>query len=219
MAVGWRGQYYKYREFSLNLLALYKQRSDVQAFLEIVLSLTTLIVFMVFAIKPTALTMISLNKEIKAKEETLNGLNQKITNLQAANEVFAQNANLIPNIEEAIFNSPKPSLLSGQILGAANKNAVTVVGISIGQTTILGKVTMKSEKDPKNEVKPLPNNANSIPVSISVKGDYKSLISFLRDLENLRIPIRIDSTTISSSQITSNNLTEMINGRVPFIGE
>lgn len=215
MALGWRGQYYKYREFSLNLLAIYKQRSDVQAFLEIILSLSTLIIFTLFAIKPTALTMITLNKEIAAKEETLNSLNQKITNLQLANEVYIQNEAIIPIIDEAVFTIPQPDTVSKQILGIGLKNSVSVTSLSVGQATIFGQ---KNLHKVSTDLKPLPNNAQSLPVSINAEGEYSNLVAFLTDLEKLRIPVKVDSLTIISSRLKGNVLTELVNTRVPYIG-
>ena len=42
MAVGWRKDYTRYQRYFLNLFAVYKNRDDVKAFLEIVLSLATI---------------------------------------------------------------------------------------------------------------------------------------------------------------------------------
>lgn len=215
MAFGWHGQYYKYREFSLNLLAIYKQRADVQAFLEIILSLTTLIVFIVFAIKPTTLTMVNLNKEINSKEETLNSLNQKIQDLQTANSVFLENQVIVPDVDASIFSLPQPDTISKQILGLATKDNVTLQSLSIGQTVIIGQPN--SHKGLAN-IKPLPNGARALSVTINAKGNYVNIVTFLTDLENLRIPIKIDTVTINSSQLTSDSsLIGLVSARVPYL--
>ncbi len=200
----------------MHLLAIYKQRSDLKAFLEIILSLSTLIVFIVFALKPTALTMVTLNKEIKEKKDTLNALNQKINDLQTANNVFIENQSVIPDIDAAIATNPKPDTLSKQILGIAQKDSVNLVGISVGQVPILG--ASSQPKDLPTELTPLPAGAESMSVSVSAKGSYSDLITFLRDLENLRIPIKVDLLTLSSSQ-TDSAITELITGRVPYLGQ
>jgi hypothetical protein len=215
MALGWRGQYYRYREFYNSLLVLYKQREDVQAFLEIILSLSTIIVFVLFALKPTALTMISLNNEIEEKKEMLASLNQKINNLQIANSVFSQNQTAVDNINTAIFTKPQPSTLSSQILGLAAKNSVSVLGISIGQVVVAGAGGSVKEID---NLKPLPTNAKPMQISISVKGSYANLMQYAKDLENLRIPIKIDSLTINSTQVEGGSaIVELITGRVPYL--
>ncbi len=217
MAVGWRGQYYRYKELSLNLLAIYRQRSDLRAFLEIILSLVTLIIFTVFALKPTALTMISLTKEIKEKQDTLNGLNQKINDLQTANNVFIENQNIIPNIDASVFTLPQPDTISKQIMAVSQKDSVDVIGLNIGQLTMRGPNTIAKET---TDLKPLPDGAQAINLSISVRGSYSNLILFLKDLENLRTPIKIDTMTISSTpQVEGIAIVELINGRVPYLGQ
>ncbi len=218
MAIGWRGQYYRYKELSLNLLAIYKQRSDLQAFLEIILSLSTLIIFIVFALKPTALTMVSLNKEIKEKRDTLNALNEKINNLQTANSVFIENQNVIPDIDASVFTIPQPDTISKQILGLAQKDSVDIIGMSIGQLTIVGPNTIAKDESGV-DIKPLPAGSQSMPISLSIKGPYANLSAFLKDVENLRIPIKIDTSTLTSSQIEGGGaLVELITGRVPYLG-
>lgn len=216
MALGWRGQYYKYREFSLNLLALYKGRSDLQAFLEITLSLTTLIIFIVFAIKPTAVTIVGLTQEIKAKKETLSNLNQKISDLQKAQSLVAQNQDLISLIDSAIFNTPQPDALSKQILGIGQKNSVEVSGISIGKAVFLGDLNVANDED---KTEPITDVDKVMSVSANVKGDYTNLLAFLTDLENSRVPVKIDMITMSTSLIgDEETLSIQIQGRVPYLG-
>ncbi len=216
MATGWRGQYYRYKDLFLNIVNLYKQRRDLRAFLEVVLSLSTVIIFVVFALKPTAVTIISLYNQIKNKKDTLNSLNQKVANLKTANNVFAKNENFIPDIDAAIFTYPQPDAISKQVLGLATKNSVNLLGVSVGQITLIGKSTVS--KDPS--VKPLPGNALSMPISISVKGNYPSLLTFIKDLENLRIPVKIDSLAINSSQTEGGSvIVGTITARVPYLGK
>jgi len=217
MATGWRGQYYRYRDFFLNIVSLYKKRKDLKAFLELVLSLTTIIIFTIFALKPTVLTIISLYNQINNKRDTLNLLNQKISALQKANSVLGQNQNSIPNIEASIFSNAEPDTISKQILGLAQKDGVNLLGISIGQIMILGKSTAPKSN---SELKPLPENAQAMPVSISIKGSYANLTAFIKDLENLRIPIKVDTLTISSSQTQEGSIiVGIVTARVPFLGQ
>lgn len=217
MATGWRGQYYRYKDFFLNILSLYKKRKDLRAFLELILSLSTMIIFIVFALKPTILTIVSLYKEINEKRSTLSSLNQKITDLQTASNVFAQNQNFIPNVDAAVFGNPEPDTVSKQFLGLASKNGVSLLGISIGQTIIIGKSTAVGAT---SDIKPLPENAQSMPISISVRGNYSNLLGFVKDFENLRIPVKVDSLSVSSSQTQEGSvIVGVITARVPYLGE
>lgn len=199
------------------MVILYKQRRDLRAFLEVILSLSTIIIFIVFALKPTALTIISLYNQIKDKKSTLSSLNQKISNLQTANKVFNQNQSLIPDVDAAVFGNPEPDTISKQILGLASKDSVSLLGISIGQVVLIGKTTPSKGS---TDVKPLPENSLAMPVSISVKGSYTNLLIFIKDFENLRIPIKIDSLTVNSSQTQEGSvIVSTVTARVPYLGQ
>lgn len=217
MATGWKGQYYRYREFFLNIVSLYKQRRDLRAFLELFLSLSTIIIFVVFALKPTILTILSLYNQINNKKSTLESLNQKVSALQKANNIYSQNKNSIPTVNSAVFTNPEPDTISKQILGLASKNSVNILGVSVGQLMIIGKTTAAKTLV---DVKPLPESAQAMSISISVKATYTNLITFIKDLENLRIPIRVDSLTINSSQNQEGSIIVcIITARVPFTGQ
>lgn len=217
MALGWRGSYLRYKEFFLDITALYKQRADLRAFLEIILSISTIVLFLLFAFKPTVLTIISLLQEIKEKETTVGLLDTKINALEKAAIIFDQNQNAIPDIDIAIANNPQPNIITQQTEGLAFKNGVTIVGLSIGQTTLLGKVAVKKVS---SETSPLPGNANPMPISISVKGNYPNLFSFIADFENLKIISKIDSIGITASNTDKGRvIVAVISGRLPYIGQ
>ena len=192
MALGWRGQYSRYKEFFLNILALYKKRADLKMFLEVILSIITITIFSLFALKPTALTIIALVKEVQGKESLIEKLDQKISNLEKAREVFSQEQSAIPIIESAIPDSPSPDILVGQIEGLAVKNSVGVLGISIGEVALIG------------------NKAKEVSISISITSAYQNLNLMIKDIENLRIPVKIDTLGINAN-------TAIISGKVPIL--
>lgn len=54
-------------------------------------------------------------------------------------------------------------------------------------------------------------------ISISARGDFQSVNSFVSDLENLRIAIKIDSLTINSSLTEEGQvIVAVVAGRVPY---
>lgn len=217
MALGWREQYSRYRGYFLNIVNLYKQRADLRAFTEVILSIATIVIFLLFALKPTALTIISLAKEINEKKQTLTTLNQKISDLQKASTIFNQNQTSLNTLDTAVTTQPKPDDISGQIVGLAAKNSVNVLGLSIGQTVLVGKAVNKQQS---KDLKPLPENSFEMPVSTSIQGDYQNLIALINDLENLRIATKIDQVGISSSENKGERvIVALISLRVPFIGD
>jgi len=216
MALGWRGSYTRYREFFLNISSLYKKRADLRAFLEIILSLSTITIFLLFALKPTIITIIDLLGQIREKQSTLSTLTQKVSDLQAAGSLLQQNQSFIPNIDIAVPTLANPNIFSGQILGLAAKNSTDILGISINQITYVGVDTNKTV----SEFKPLPGNAKEMPFSVSVSGSFPNLTAFIKDLENSRIVTKIDKLGIISS-VTDKGLVivSIISGRVPFLGK
>lgn len=217
MALGWRGQYFRYREYFLNILDLYKRRADLRAFVEIILSISTITIFLVFALKPTALTIISLVKEINEKRATLETLNQKINDLATAQTVYAKNKNLIPSVDVAVSTKPNPDVFSKQVIGLAAKDSVNILGLSIEQVTLVGKATPKKTSA---DLKPLPGSAHEMPVTINAQGDYPALLTFLGDLENLKIISKIDSVSFSTSLTSGQNvIVALISARIPYLGE
>lgn len=215
MASGWRESYYRYREFFLNITALYKQKADLRAFLEIVLSMTTVIVFLLFALKPTALTIISLLQEIGEKRQTVAALTQKVSDLQTATTLLQKNQNYIPDIDNSVPDIPNPDVLSKQIEGIASQNSVTLLGISVNQVTLVSATPTKKI----SSLTPLPGSANEMPFSLSVEGPYSNLLGFISSFENLRIAVKIDSLAITSSLTDKGRvIVAVISGRVPYVG-
>jgi len=217
MATTWRDQYARYREFYLNIQSLYKQRADIRAFLEIILSISTVIIFLLFALKPTALTIISLYGQIQEKKNEVAALDQKLNDLQVADGVFTQNQNVIPDVDAAVTNSPRPDVISQQIQAIASRDLVNVLGVSVGEVGISGNVVTQK---PTQDVVPLPDSAHEMSISITVKGDYPGISAFLRDFENLRMITKIDVTAISvNSSEQGKVIVAVISGRVPYIGQ
>jgi hypothetical protein len=216
MTQSWRGPYTRYKEFFLNISALYEKRPDVRAFLEIILSLSTVIIFLIFALKPTAITIVDLLQQIKERKETLSALTQKVTDLKTVNTIVQQNQDYISDIDSAIPAIPNPDILSEQIEGLAAKNSIEILGISVNQIPLVGDLTNKSA----TKYTPLPENVNEMPFSLSLRGGFSNLILFIHDFQNMRIATKIDTLSINSS--VSNNgstVVAVITGRVPYLGK
>lgn len=215
MALGWRDQYYRYQGFFLNIVDLYKKRQDLRMFTEVILSLTTIIIFLVFALKPTVLTIINLVQEIQSKKDTITQLDQKITALQSAQNIYSEQSSFIPVAESSIPSNPQPEAFVRQVEGISSKDSVNILGISVGQVTLTGTETQKAKL---SDLKPVSSKAKEMSVSISASGNFSNLASFINDLDNLRRPIKIDILGINSS-ITDKGrvIVAVISGRVPFL--
>ncbi len=217
MALGWRKDYLRYRSYFLNIVSVYKQRRDLKAFLELILTLVTISFFALFALKPTLLTIIELLREIEAKEETVEKMDTKIQNLQQAQTLYLQEEARINLLETAIPDKPAPDLFVRQIEGLSTSYPVNLLGITIGEVTLLGE---EKEIRSKDELQPLPEGSKGITFSISIAGSYQSLVNFLSALEDMRRPVAVDAINILSPQLEeTQNLILVVTGRTPYLKE
>ncbi len=159
MALGWRGSYLRYRDYFLNIINVYKQKPDVKMFLEILLSVGTISLFAIFAIKPTIITIIDLVNQLQSREQTLSQMNRKIDNIQTARALFNANQTTIALVPEAVPTDPSPDVFARQIEGLSKKNSANLLGVSIGDITLIGK---SSQTVRQTDFAPLPEGAKAV---------------------------------------------------------
>jgi|SRR3989339_740189 len=204
MALGWRKEYLRYRSYYLNVLSLYKRKGDLKMFLEIILSLVTISFFGIFALRPTFLTISTLLKEINSKKDTVAKMDTKIKNLQTAQNILNQESLRIPIVELSIPILPQPQTFVHQIEGSASIAQVQILGIRIDETLLKGAALIDDQ--------------GMMGFSVSATGSFQNLFSFLKNLENLRNPIKIDVLGISlTKQEMVNVLTLVITGKIPYL--
>ncbi len=207
--------YFRYKGLFLDITKIYNTKPDLKIYLELILSISTIAIFSVFAIKPTILTIIDLNKEITQKEETVSKLEEKITNLQSANTILQKEAERLILVDQAVPNVADPEQLIKQIEYLASIKNVQLLNFSTSDVTLIGKNETKKKV---SELENLPDNADEIPFNISASGSYKNLIEYLKILEFQRRPIKVDSVAFNTSTTDSGKiLTMTLTGRVPYL--
>lgn len=215
--------YSVYKKYLQNIIILYKKRQDIQVFTELILSLSAIGFFSIFAIRPTLLTIGKLQTEIKGKEETITTMDQKIKDLIVAQDLFEREKNKIALLNQAVPNEPEPQIYVRQIEGLAKKAGVRIVNMNVDKVDLINQ-----EPEPQTEITsqvvakeiPYPQNAKDVRVSLSVTSDYNSLKSFLNELETTRRPILIDSFNFGIAEGEQDiELVLSITGRIPFINE
>jgi hypothetical protein len=217
VAPAWRNSYLRYKTYFLNVSSQYSKREDVKAFMELLLSLATVSIFAIFALRPTLITIAQLFKEIEAKKAIIAKLDEKIKTLSLAQENYESQKDNIALLEIAIPASPNPDSFIKQIEGVIGRNAVGILSINLGESTLLGT--------PKEGVlivgaEPLPEGAAGLSFTINVSSGYPTLASFLADLEALRRPVKIGKVSINTS-ITDlgRQLILVVVGQTPYLRE
>lgn len=221
MAVPWRSSNSFYRKYLYNYVLLYKNRADVKIFLEIILSLITVIVFGLFAIRPTFVTIATLLTEIKTKEDISLQLDQKISNISTAQELVERNQDRIALLHSAIPSIPTPHTYVRQVEGLTIKNSVKIEQLRMENVTLVGEtkeeITPSFDEDTP-DILVLPPQAGAIEFSLSASGNYLSLLAFLKDIQNARRPFVIDSFSITNVVESSQEKVVLtLTGRVPYI--
>lgn len=216
MEQSWKKGYTRYKGFFLNILTIYNSKPNLKIYLELILSLGTIVMFSIFAIRPTILTIIEINNEIRAKEEIKIKLERKIRDLKTASSLLQNQAESLTLIDQAVPNNINLERLVPQIESLASQNSVAITGISSSE--ILVKGTLQKNKK-VNELEGLPENSGELPISIVVSGEYGNLVNFTKSVESLRRPMKVDSFIFSSTKSVENSkvLTLTLVGRFPYL--
>jgi hypothetical protein len=219
MRPSWRKEYLRRKAYFLNMAGEYKERADIKAYLEMLLSLATVSILAIFALRPTVVTIAKLVKEIESKKKTIATMDEKIQNLKDAQSLYNQEKDNITLLEISIPKGPNPDIFTRQIEGLSGKHQIGVTRMSVGEATILGKQTQDQSKK-KGEVATMPLGANGLAFSINTTitlEQYLSSSNFLSDFEKLRRPPKIDRLMFNIEKVENKKtLTMSVGGQLPY---
>lgn len=203
MGKNWRITYNQYKNIFWNNFNYYKEKESFRNFVELILTLIAIIVFSVFALKPTAITIIELNKEIKAKENTIKAMDSKIKDLQKAQMLLSQKQEIIELINIALPSGADPEIAMRQ-----TEAALITSGSEINQISIT-EVPLTSTTKTNTEKANLPNNTSAFGEGFLLKGSYTSVTKALETIENLRRIVIFDQVSLSKSN--KEETSELVN--------
>ncbi len=216
MAAPWRTQNNFYRKHLYNVMQLYRGRPDLQMFTEILLSLSAVIIFGILAIRPTFVTIATLIQEIKAKEEVVVQLDEKVQNLSIAQQVYQQNDAAISLLTASIPQKPMPHYFIRQLEALIAKNSITLNTIIFEHINLRGEaLSANTTQSGTDALLTLSDTASKIDFSVTVAGTYSNLANFVKDFENLLMVSIADKNDMSLTE-DSTILTLTIFGRIPY---
>lgn len=157
-----------------------------------VFSFLAISLFALYAIRPTAQTIIYLRREIADKTVINQQMENKITALIEAQATYETIQDRIGVIEQALPDNPDAIILARQL-----RNLATISGASISAMQIPGLPVITAEATPGARLaaasaKPL----EEFPITLVVTGTYASLKSFLDGLLTLRRITNIDTLSM-----------------------
>lgn len=172
----------------------------------LIFSIITISIFSVYAIRPTVITILSLQKSIDEQTQVLNSLKDKVNNLVLGKQNYENISkstkdkldNLIPN------NTDLPGLINSLSFAAADAEA-TISGLQFQPTDVLQPVNKIS----KNA------QVNQVDFTLNVQGEFSSLLKLLSNLERLDRLIAI--TNINFALPSEGALVMSITGKAYYL--
>ena len=203
MAFNWQIEFHRYRRYFVDIGQFYRQKK-VRVYTEIVLSILTTAFFLFFAIKPTLVTITGLIREIKDKKLVSQKLEEKINNLNAAQQEYSNVQNDLYLVDQTLPKDSQIFLLMKQLEVLAFKTGVSL------ETLQYSPVNLKGETEEK---KP-----STVDFKIVLGGSYENLKRFLGSLIKLRRVILLDGFAFKTRG-TTGGLILSISAKAYFLKE
>jgi hypothetical protein len=183
---------------------LNRQQSNRQfnRLLEVSFTLTIITLFIIFAVRPSVVTIASLFGEVKAKQEFSSLMKTQINKVVEAQDIFAQIQSRSQSLEKALGFNPNYVYSKNQILWLASTSQINIESINYVPP-------LKTKNN--NPSTPL----KSIGAKFSFKGTYESALNFLSQLTRLKkvnqitgfnILLPIEQKKSSDTELSSNLL-------------
>ena len=181
------------REIRTTLIKFYNQ-PVAKVSLELFLSIGAVMFFALFAIRPTLLTMSDLVKEIEDKTNLNEQLRQKTASLATAQAQYLNLQNRLFVLDQALPSQPEFEDALKIIEKTASDNKLVISSMQVNEIP-----QEADESVPFSQKKKI-----TIPISVSVTGDYLAIRNFVEQLHNNRRTLIVDSIIFSVSEVNNN---------------
>lgn len=172
-------------------LRKYYQLPAVQVSLTIVLSLFVSAMFIAFALRPTIISILTLQKTIAESEKTLIQLDSKVKNLQKAASQLETVKPFLAILNTSIPNAgAKYSPLSSAVEVLAAQTGTVLESSSLGGTFLFSRILTPFTPSKNQSVVVLPFN-------VRVTGSFPGISDFMTKLMSMERIIMVDSATIT----------------------
>jgi len=173
---------------------------------ELFLSLTAVIFFAIFAIKPTLQTMSELVKEVEDKTALEKQLDQKIAALNTAQDQYQKFGDQFYLLEDAIPR--RASLIDSLKIIERLSSETDLVVESISLSSVPDEIVSATSDDSVRKV---------LTFNVDVAGDYLDIRQFIEALINSRRMLIVDQISFSlDNDRFSEKLTARIQVNAPY---
>jgi hypothetical protein len=198
----------KSNQLITTLIRTYRKKPVVRLYVTLTMSFLTISFFLVFAIRPTAVTISGLIRDLSAYRKLSADLDQKISAVFAAQSVYMNASSQLVLLDEAIPKTPTMMAFVDQINLLAASRQITLKSIAVDEFSIVRQSDNKTATSSTAA-------AVTYPFVISASGAYSSLYGFLEDLGQLRRIISPQTVTFQQVQSdTGSSISMNISGTV-----
>ncbi|PIS13887.1 hypothetical protein COT65_01845 [Candidatus Shapirobacteria bacterium CG09_land_8_20_14_0_10_47_13] len=202
----------QYKRYFVDIGRIYRANKKVRVYTEIILSLVAISFFLVFAIKPTLVTITELITTIKDQRLVVDQLQKKITALGAAQSEYNLISGDLYLVDEALPKESQTAALVKQIEVVASQS-----GAALGSVKFDPVVLKEIATGPKEISKIADQTAKEINFTLTVAGDYPNLKEFLYRLNNLRRVITVETFSLKIKKAESQTLTLGVSGQAYYL--
>lgn len=202
----------QYKRYFVDIGRIYKANKKVRVYTEIILSLAAISFFLVFAIKPTLVTITELMTTIKDQRLVVDQLQKKIVALGAAQSEYNLVSGDLYLVDEALPKDSQMAALVKQIEVVASQSGAILGSVKFDPVTLKEVAT-----GPKEISQIAAQTAKEINFSLTVAGDYLNLKEFLQRLNALRRVIAVETFSLKIRKAESQTLTLGISGKAYYL--
>lgn len=199
-------------------LARYYRLPSVQVSVGVVLAFAISALLIMFALRPTFATIVSLQKEITETRETVVALEKKVAALNRAGSMLESIKPLLPKLEQSIpSDGVEYDQLTRDLEALAQNTGASLDSVNIGASIVSSRLVTAYIPDKKQVV-------TETPITIRVRGEYAALSGFLTRLLGTVRLTSVESVALlkdgarasKSGSTTSSELSLTINGGVHY---
>lgn len=197
-------------------LRKYYRMPAVQVSLALVLSVFVMSIFIMFALRPTILSIVTLQKTIAESEKTLAQLDTKVKSLQVASNQLETLKPSLPVINASIPNEGALySPLTQALEALAVQSNVVIESESLGPTLLFSRILTPFKPDKGQKVV-------SLAFTARVTGNYPDVNTFLTKLLSMERIVSLDAATITrevGNKTTSAGVSLNVSGNAYYLAD
>ncbi len=196
---------HRYHRYFVDLGNFYKTKKS-KVYTGIIISLLTIIFFIIFAIKPTLVTIAQLIRQVKDQKTVVTALEKKTNNLSQAQTNYLNIESRLFLVDEALPTTAEINSLVKQFEILSRKSGISIESFRINEATLNTSKSKKSQKQP-------------VSFNLTISGNYESLKTFIDSLNDLRRIITVESFVFQVGRGEDDILALNINGQAWFLAK